>query len=68
MNDLDEAIKIVNSRDKPLALYVFSDNEQTVDRVIGATFAGGSCVNDCLFHNVNPNLPFGAIVRRLCVC
>ncbi|MEO8795312.1 MAG: aldehyde dehydrogenase family protein [Daejeonella sp.] len=59
--DIDDAISFINKRDKPLALYVFSDKSSITDRVIKNTSAGGTCVNDVLVHISNPNLPFGGV-------
>jgi aldehyde dehydrogenase (NAD+) len=58
---LDEAIGIVRRRDKPLALYVFSERDETVDRILAETTAGGTAVNNVVVHLANPNLPFGGI-------
>lgn len=58
---LAEAIKYINDRPKPLALYVFSSNNENVNQVIKATSAGGTCVNDVLIHLANPKLPFGGV-------
>jgi aldehyde dehydrogenase (NAD+) len=59
--NLDEAIDFVNSKPKPLALYIFSDNKQNQNKIITRTSAGGTCVNDVLVHIGNPNLPFGGV-------
>lgn len=59
--NLVEAINIVNSKNKPLALYIFSDNKQHQHKMINETSAGGTCVNDVLVHISNPNLPFGGV-------
>jgi aldehyde dehydrogenase (NAD+) len=56
---LDEAIARVRARPKPLALYVFSASRERQDRILGATTAGGTCVNNTLVHIANPHLPFG---------
>lgn len=61
VGNVDEAIDFVNARDKPLALYVFSDDEATVDRVISHTSAGGVCVNQVLMHLALADLPFGGV-------
>jgi aldehyde dehydrogenase (NAD+) len=61
VGNVDEAIEFVNARDKPLALYVFSDDEATVDRVISHTSAGGVCVNQVLMHLALADLPFGGV-------
>jgi len=60
-NNLQEAIDFVNRKEKPLALYIFSDNKQNQNKIITETSAGGTCVNDVLVHIGNPNLPFGGV-------
>ncbi|MFC1222587.1 aldehyde dehydrogenase family protein [Pedobacter sp. BG31] len=59
--NLQEAIDLVNSKNKPLALYIFSHKKQNQDKIIMETSAGGTCVNDVLVHISNPNLPFGGV-------
>lgn len=59
--NLQEAIDLVNSKNKPLALYIFSDNKQHQHKIIKETSTGGTCVNDVLVHISNPNLPFGGV-------
>ena len=59
--NLDEVAPFITARDKPLALYVFGDNEHNVDSVIANTTAGGTCVNNTLIHFANHNLPFGGV-------
>jgi aldehyde dehydrogenase (NAD+) len=59
--DLDEAVRFVNGREKPLALYLFSEDRGAEDRVIGETSSGGVCVNGTIFHLANHNLPFGGV-------
>jgi len=59
--DLGEAIRRVQGRQKPLGLYVFSRSKAQVEQVLGATTAGGTCINTALLHYANPNLPFGGI-------
>lgn len=58
---LDEALGLVQSKDKPLALYVFSNERGRVEEVLKNTTAGGSCVNNLAVHLANPNLPFGGV-------
>lgn len=59
--DINDVLKFVNDRPKPLALYVFSDNTKLTDRVIHETSSGGTCINDTLMHCGNPELPFGGV-------
>ena len=58
---LDEAIGYINGHDRPLALYPFSHDRATVEKVLHATLAGGVSVNDTLFHFAVPTLPFGGV-------
>ena len=60
-DSLEEAIEFVTSRPHPLALYVFTDDKKVEKRVIAETTSGGVCVNDCLMHYGNKELPFGGV-------
>ena len=55
------AIDFINSKPKPLALYVFSHDRASRERVMKETSAGGVCVNDCVLQFIHPNLPFGGV-------
>ncbi|KAK3807924.1 MAG: aldehyde dehydrogenase 3 family, member B1 [Benniella sp.] len=59
--DVDDAIEFINSRDDPLALYVFSDNKKYIKKVVDSTRSGGVLVNDVLMHVIEGNLPFGGV-------
>lgn len=58
---LDEVPAFVTARDKPLALYVFGDDERAVESVVANTTAGGTCINNTVIHFANGNLPFGGV-------
>ncbi len=58
---LEEVLDDINRRPKPLALYVFSRRRDRVARILGATSAGGTVVNDALIHFLNLDLPFGGV-------
>lgn len=58
---LDEAIAFVNARPRPLALYYFDHDPDRIDRVLSRTVSGGVTINDCIFHLVQHNLPFGGV-------
>ncbi|MCP3924291.1 MAG: aldehyde dehydrogenase [Desulfobacterales bacterium] len=45
----------------PLACYIFSENKKVQDELIKNIQFGGGCVNHCIQHLVNPNLPFGGV-------
>ena len=56
---LEEVINYINTKEKPLALYIFSKSHKNTQHVIKYTRAGGTCINNCLLHFSNHNLPFG---------
>jgi len=58
---LDEAMAYVETHDRPLALYPFSRDRGTVERILGRLVAGGVTVNDTLLHFAAADLPFGGI-------
>src|SRR5690606_13633649 len=58
---LDAAIDEVNRRERPLALYPFSDDRASVERILRSTLAGGVTVNDTLVHFGIDGLPFGGV-------
>ena len=58
---LDEAIRIVNSGEKPLALYIFSKSNKNQQYIINHTSAGATCINDSVLHNAHTGLPFGGV-------
>lgn len=57
--DLDEPLNHINAGDKPLALYLYSQDQATIDRVLKETRAGGTCINHSGVQFSNLNLPFG---------
>ena len=61
VKSVDEALEFVNQREKPLALYVFTQDSATEKKVIEGTSSGGACVNATIWHLANPNLPFGGV-------
>ncbi|KAM6239471.1 LOW QUALITY PROTEIN: aldehyde dehydrogenase family 3 member A2-like [Spheniscus humboldti] len=61
VKNVDEAIEFINRREKPLALYVFSNNKKLIRRVISETSSDGMTANDIFKHSVVPDLPFGGV-------
>lgn len=59
--NLDEVIRLVNSKDKPLALYYFSEDKNKIEKVINSTSSGGVTINDTLVHVSSSYLPFGGV-------
>lgn len=56
---IDEVIDEINSREKPLALYIYSSKKKNINHILDNTRAGGSCINHNAVHFFNTNLPFG---------
>ncbi|XP_049658226.1 aldehyde dehydrogenase family 3 member A2-like isoform X1 [Accipiter gentilis] len=61
MKSVDEAIEFINRREKPLALYVFSNDKKLIKRVISETSSGGVTGNDVIMHFFLSTLPFGGV-------
>jgi acyl-CoA reductase-like NAD-dependent aldehyde dehydrogenase len=59
--DLSEAVDFVNSRPRPLALYVFSRDRTRQEQVLHLTSSGGACINDTVIHETITGLPFGGV-------
>ena len=60
-NKIEEVIKFINKNEKPLALYIFSKNNNNIKTIINNTSSGGVCINHSTLHYSNNNLPFGGI-------
>lgn len=58
---LEDAIRFVNKRAKPLALYLFTQKKSAEKFVLERVSSGGVCVNDTISHLINQNLPFGGV-------
>ena len=58
---LDQVIGYIEARDKPLALYVYSDDQANVQKVLDRTSSGGVTVNGVFSHYLENQLPFGGV-------
>ena len=58
---LSEAIDYINLKERPLALYIYSQSRRNTEVVLANTRAGGTCINNNVIHYANHNLPFGGI-------
>jgi aldehyde dehydrogenase (NAD+) len=61
VDNVDEAVSFVNARPHPLALYLFTDDTPTAERIIERTKSGGVAVNHTMVHLGVPELPFGGV-------
>lgn len=60
-DDLNSVITYVNNREKPLALYYFSEDNDKIERVLKETTSGGVTINDTVIHVASKYLPFGGV-------
>lgn len=58
---LEEAIRYINDRPRPLAIYPFSNDSKTIQTLLDRVMSGGVSVNDALFHVGQTDLPFGGV-------
>lgn len=58
---MDAALEELKNRPNPLACYIFTKNKKFADKIIKEYSFGGGCVNDCIMHLANENLPFGGV-------
>lgn len=60
-DNLQETIDRIKARPKPLALYLFTRNEDVQDQVLREVSFGGGCINDVIMHLTSTELPFGGV-------
>jgi coniferyl-aldehyde dehydrogenase len=58
---IEQAVDHVNDGERPLALYVFSQDRELAERVLATTTSGGACINTCASHAALPSMGFGGI-------
>ena len=59
--EIDEIIPAINSREKPLALYLFTRSARNREKILQGVPFGGGCVNDTVIHLASNRLPFGGV-------
>ena len=58
---LDECIRFIRSREKPLALYLFTKSRADERRILDTCSFGGGCINDTIVHLATSHMPFGGV-------
>ena len=58
---IEEVIQVLKTKEKPLALYLFSENKQTQERVWQSLSFGNGAINDALMQVATTHLPFGGV-------
>jgi aldehyde dehydrogenase (NAD+) len=59
--NLEEAVRFVQARPRPLALYIFSGDRGSIDYVQANVSYGGGCVNDTIIHLATSEMGFGGV-------
>jgi len=59
--NIDEVIRHIAARGKPLALYIYSNNKHNIDEVLRRTSSGGVTINGFFSHYLENQLPFGGV-------
>ena len=60
-DDIEQVINDINSREKPLALYYFGEDQRQLETLLSNTTSGGVSINDCLIHAAVHDAPFGGV-------
>jgi len=60
-DSLDDALTIINEKDRPLALYVLTNSEANRRKILGRTISGGVTLNGTILHVAQNDLPFGGV-------
>jgi len=59
--NIDEVVSYIEERDKPLALYIYSNHQSTIDKILQRTSSGGVTINGVFSHYLENRLPFGGV-------
>lgn len=63
-NSKEDAKEIIESVcNRPLAMYIFSTDEEFISYFLDNIYFGGGCVNDTISHILNPHAPFGGVAN-----
>ncbi|PFQ78816.1 aldehyde dehydrogenase [Priestia megaterium] len=60
-DEISEVIEAIVKRPKPLALYLFSEDEAIQDHILNSVSFGGGSINDTINHMTSHYLPFGGV-------
>ncbi|HVP80990.1 MAG TPA: aldehyde dehydrogenase [Thermodesulfobacteriota bacterium] len=58
---IKEVVDRINSKPKPLSLYLFTEDQSVQDVILKNISSGGVCINDTVSHIVGSDLPFGGV-------
>ncbi|KAK7350920.1 hypothetical protein VNO77_09979 [Canavalia gladiata] len=61
VDNIEDSFNIIKSKPKPLAAYLFTNNEQLKKDYVENISSGGMLINDTILHVVTRGLPFGGV-------
>ncbi|XP_042456343.1 aldehyde dehydrogenase family 3 member H1-like [Zingiber officinale] len=61
VDDLGQSFDIINSKEKPLAAYLFTRDQRLEENFVKTVSAGGMLINDTILQFTNRHLPFGGV-------
>lgn len=61
MDSFDEALEIINQNEKCLSMYLFTEDEEKIDRLVNETSSGALTINDMIKHFAIQDIPFGGV-------
>jgi len=60
-DNIDDVVAYIAKRDKPLAMYIYSNNQDNIDKLLSQTSSGGVTINGFFSHYLENKLPFGGV-------
>ncbi|MED6174031.1 Aldehyde dehydrogenase 3 member H1 [Stylosanthes scabra] len=61
VENIEDSFGIIKSKPKPLAAYLFTNNEQLKKAYVENVSSGGMLINDTIIHVATRGLPFGGV-------
>ena len=59
--EIDDVLKVIESREHPLAMYLFTKDRRWAKRVMSSHQYGGGCINEVCVHMMVKGVPFGGV-------
>jgi coniferyl-aldehyde dehydrogenase len=60
-DSLEDALRLINEKERPLALYVLTNSDANRRKILGRTISGGVTLNGTILHVAQNDLPFGGV-------
>lgn len=60
-DNLSDVVNEIHRNPKPLAFYIFTEDQSVQQKMLNSVSFGGGCINDTVYHFASPHLPFGGV-------